>query len=138
MSYISLTIKIYPNPCSLVQWLSTLYLPPYAARVKTWLSVTSLIIFMTPLGEPLHTTSNNHTSFLFLASSSLHMWMKCSKTVTTRRDKEMQKQRRPHQLELREELHLPLCCYDMEQRIIITQFVILTNEHIRNVLYTCF
>lgn len=50
----------------------------------------------------------------------------------------MQKQRRPHQLELREELHLPLCCYDMEQRIIITQFVILTNEHIRNVLYTCF
>lgn len=47
-------------------------------------------------------------------------------------------QRRPYQLELWEKLHLPLCCYDTEQRIIITQFVIFTNKHIRNVLYTCF
>ena len=43
-------------------------------------------------------------------------------------------QRRPYQLELWEKLHLPLCCYDTEQRIIITQFVIFTNKHIRNVI----
>lgn len=138
MSYISLTIKIYPNPCSLVQWLSTLLLPPYATRVKTWLSVTSLIILMTPLGELLNTTWNNHIHFLSLASSSLLLWMKYSKMLPLEGIKRCRDREDHTTLELWEKLHFILCCYNMEQRIIITQFVILTNKHIRNVLYTCF